>query len=324
MRVWGCLMLTVLCALTQITWASGCKDENGAEVKWFVALREPNSRKYLYFSDASAKFRQLRDEEFLNQLFQAVKPSREQLLLWNDEPAVLGSLQSLTSLQYAPTAHDKGVLYQGKDGRGFFLLHSVPKYPSIVGGKVDSATPAGSVYGQSMVCLTLTQDSSYSTIWSHVRAQRADIYHDTFNLPEPRVNREPTLESRLEGRTFNLVTKTALSLEHPFEDMLAGIYKTGWLVESWGRPYQPNRMQGYRVVNNRLVNFPSASFKSTSDHSKWAVALDADSLVCIGGMNHMESQAKRGGQFLCFKHKQLYQQLYYSIASPDDAFQQSD
>lgn len=53
------------------------------------------------------------------------------------------------------------------------------------------------------------------------------------------------------------------------------------------------------------------------DHSKWAISIESDKpFVCIGDMNRMRSQAKRGGGVICLKDdKQLWNNFKNSIYS---------
>jgi len=234
--------LALLAMLLASAAASQCRDETGATVSWFVALREPDSRRYQFFDNRSAKFRTLPDETFLKNLFQNVGVQRDQLLLWNDEPAAVSRLNLSPKVKDSTeTAHDKGVLFRGAgDRQGFFLLHSVPKFPEISNGVLNPVTPTGSTYGQSMICISTASDSSYQAIWSHLKAQNAAIYFNSFFFPVPPKTTVQVADSFIEGSFFRLVTKTILNLNPPFEGVLAPLFKTGWLVESWGRPYSPN------------------------------------------------------------------------------------
>ena len=88
-------------------------------------------------------------------------------MAWNDEPATVSSISSTSAsksnikvqyeafklkqqLHQTVTAHDKGILVKSaSDGSGFYLLHSVPKYPNIdrIKAAIDPVTPQGSSYG---------------------------------------------------------------------------------------------------------------------------------------------------------------------------------
>ena len=310
--------LVLLALVAVAVTPSQCVDENGAAVDWFVALREPNSRRYLFFDSYSTAFRPLPDETFLKNLFQNVDVLKDQLTLWNDEPAQVPWPGTPVKFRGAGLkAHDKGVLYKSAgDGQGFYLLHSVPKFPDISGGALDPKTPVGSIYGQSMMCVSISSPVTYLTIWNHLSAQKSNVYFNSFPFPEPPETTVQVVDSFIEGRLLRLVTKTIKNPNAPYEGMLAPLFKTGWLVESWGRRYAENTYAPYRVINNEGVNFPSGSYKSTQDHSKYALSFGSRGLLCIGGLNHMDSQEKRGGSFVCLTHLSLYDQFWNWIMNP--------
>lgn len=301
--------------------ASQCRDEQDRPVEWFFAIREPHTRKYIFFDQSSSEFRQVEDEAFLAFLFRDISPKKDSLLLWNDQPAEVDGLSKLSSINNKGLkAHDKGILFKNsKNSRGFFLLHSIPKFPDIQKDSINPETPQSSSFGQSMICLSTTTTKSYSTIWKHLNSQNALVYHDSFSFPVPKKTGKEIETSFIEGATFRLVTKSSQSKKPPFEGVLAPLFKTGWLVESWGRPYAENTYKPYRVINNEEVTFESSVYKSTSDHSKFAVSIDLPDLVCVGGMNHMDSQANRGGSFVCFSHATLHDQLLNQVltSSPE-------
>ena len=55
-------------------------------------------------------------------------------------------------------------------------------------------------------------------------------------------------------------------------------------------------------------------FKRTHDHSKWAISLDKKTpVVCIGDINRMESQRKRGGGTVCFKSADVWTSFNKSV-----------
>jgi len=118
-------------------------------------------------------------------------------------------------------------------------------------------------------------------------------------------------------------------------------------VETWRRSpvaytqcSAPNgtaiNVQNLRVVKG--VSGPTELQRYTTDHSKWAIAvcpiLSAqggwrnDSVgvcsddrfrpwICVGDINMMTSQAKRGGGTVCFEHLDLWLRLAGSVATAD-------
>jgi hypothetical protein len=69
---------------------------------------------------------------------------------WNDEKP---SGETSSS-----SAHAKGFIsYSLANSRGMFISHSIPKYPAYVNSKVvPTIAAAENVYGQDIVCMTLT------------------------------------------------------------------------------------------------------------------------------------------------------------------------
>lgn len=115
---------------------------------------------------------------------------------------------------------------------------------------------------------------------------------------------------------FRYITKAVNYIVDPYEDILAPLFRSSWIVESWGRPYKADVCNStYSIINNEQVTYVTPS-KNTEDHSKWAVSADIGGLICMSGLNHMSSQRNRGGSFICFNHGVLYNTLKYKIMSP--------
>ncbi|KAL1445524.1 hypothetical protein MTO96_044972 [Rhipicephalus appendiculatus] len=117
------------------------------------------------------------------------------------------------------------------------------------------------------------------------------------------------------------------------------------LVSTWrnGRggklPPACNGIAGPRVLDVLQMRFDQASsnaslaFDNTEDHSKWAVSLPGKTwthdkaeesggnndvgYVCVGTLNRMQSQLRRGGETLCFRNAMLHGLLLNSVVSHD-------
>jgi len=73
----------------------------------------------------------------------------------------------------------------------------------------------------------------------------------------------------------------------------------------------------FKVINVRALDVLGVSFKSSIDHSKWAVSANEtsqDDWVCIGDINRQKSQELRGGGTTCFENPQVAS-LYKSAIS---------
>jgi deoxyribonuclease-2 len=117
-----------------------------------------------------------------------------------------------------------------------------------------------------------------------------------------------------------------------YEGLVAPHYRSGFLVESWIRgdrlgKYCPNARtkssrHPYEVVDAKTmrVTLPTGqnrTWTETQDHAKWAVSLDSSYVVCVGDINRMSSQRKRGGGAVCFANKDLCFSLYNTITTSD-------
>ena len=101
--------------------------------------------------------------------------------------------------------------------------------------------------------------------------------------------------------------------------------ETDLLVETWrrgaGTPLSSNCSYEYKVNNVESVELNFAAGSSISrtspwsyleDHSKWAISVSKP-LTCIGDINRMASQAKRGGGSLCFDDASVWHATSKSV-----------
>ena len=92
------------------------------------------------------------------------------------------------------------------------------------------------------------------------------------------------------------------------------------MVESWPNGHgkmNSTCQQVFKVLNIDAIDFksdPEVKFTTHKDHSKWALSYnskskpnaplqDKDKYVCIGDINRMTTQKKRGGGTVCFQDK---------------------
>ena len=282
--------------------AYGCTNHRGEEVDWYVALRVPSSRRYLVFQRGAGQFEET-DEQLLAEAIGKLSFTENKLLVWND--------QTVDGTASTTKAHSKGFLHYQPGKNGFLFLHSIPHFIDTTDNLFKSKTRETSSYGQSLVCVTLSSPDQVQTAINHAVAQFSNFYEDTFGLPK---REKPAVQTMVADFPFGftLITKTSESDEHPFEDMLVKHFKVGWLVNTWSRPYKSescgSAVKVSNVIFKSLGGFVS---KSTQDHSKWALSYgDQRRIVCVGDLNHMESQAKRGGSFLCIDDASLYREMF--------------
>lgn len=146
--------------------------------------------------------------------------------------------------------------------------------------------------------------------------------------------------------TFVSFAKHAHYEQDVYEAAVGVTLRTDVLASTWrnGRggklpPACNGAGGGPRVLDVLQMRFDQASsnaslaFDNTEDHSKWAVSLpgkkwahdkvpergenDDAGYVCVGSLNRMQSQLRRGGETLCFRNAMLHGLLLNSVVSHD-------
>ena len=210
-------------------------------------------------------------------------------------------------------AHSKGTV--GYDSTsGFWLVHSVPKYPPYYKERIYYYPNSGREYGQSMLCMSLplseinSAGRQFQTTGPHFyNFSMPDSLKDTLpNLYDATVNKKQipvpsshiaTLKSK-GGMEFTSFAKSKKFGKDLYAGLVSPSLKKSLLAETWVFE-EKNRLQlccvpeethcPYNVYNVKYLNFSEeVHFKSCYDHSKWAVALDKSTL-CIGDINRRVS-----------------------------------
>jgi len=297
-------------------------DENGKPVDSWVALKVADSWNYYYISGTTW----VRSAYNLGQGTQGMVMRTAQqaygtgilMGMYNDE---LGGTSVSGSY-----AHAKGIL--ATDGnQGFWLVHSMPKWPAAATGRVSGPGPFDSkTYAQSLSCISVSAKTA-DTIASNLMVEKVYITGKSTasfssSLPnfakwlsggtDSRTQSVTQIKS-LGGYTYYQFAKSASWGKDLWDDFVAPYFKTALYAETWrngvgGRfgsictpPTGPKR-QAYEVRAVQTVTLPDGtSWQGTDDHSKWVVSQTggANSMWCVGGINRMCSQEKRGGGALC-------------------------
>ena len=208
-------------------------------------------------------------------------------------------------------AHSKGTV--GYDtSSGFWLVHSVPRFPPYYKERHYSYPESGQDYGQSMLCMSLplseinSAGRQFQTVGPHfynfsmpdsLRDKLPELYQATVNktqIPDP-TSRIVTLTSK-GGIEFRYFAKSKTFGKDLYAGLVSPSLKKSLLAETWIRSDKVNACCDpekahcpYDVYNVNWVKFnEEVSYHETKDHSKWAVALDKSTL-CIGDINRMVS-----------------------------------
>ncbi|TKR69261.1 hypothetical protein L596_021442 [Steinernema carpocapsae] len=228
-------------------------------------------------------------------------------------------LSNLTGIELASDeyGHTKGVtFFNQKDG--VWYIHSVPKFPH---AETYEYPASGRTYAQSMLCLSLKYDQ-LSKIGTQMYFNHPDIYSS--QLPINMAHDNPDLAKVLGGKhktgsptssVVDLVTKGGVKFrsfaktgefgKDLYDSLVAPDLKTPLKVETWrrGSPVPLDCSASYLVLDALEMKVGSTpEFKYTHDHSKMAVSSSGSHpYTCIGDINRMHSQFKRGGGTVCLK-----------------------
>ena len=267
---------------------------------------------------------------------QATDPQNS-YLLYNDEPD--------TGTASSSYGHTKGVLSAAGTEGGLWIVHSTPKFPASTGKAQFYFPETEIIYGQTFLCLSLSK-SEIDTVGQQLLLNKPYIYHKVgmFADVETTAAQFPNLGDVLRGnwnteggtgvqklnvgselQTFTSFAKNAQWNDDLYENLIAKHYSSGFLVETWLRgeeigPYCPPSSP-FRVVDAKTLSVvdgtQNRTWTESQDHAKWAVALDSSYVVCVGDINRMTSQRKRGGGAVCFSNRNLCYSLYNTVTTSD-------
>ncbi|VDM48869.1 unnamed protein product [Toxocara canis] len=236
----------------------------------------------------------------LSQLYSTLEDMGTFYMLYNDDHPGNGKVDPYRG-------HAKGVVVFNGDS-GFWLIHSVPNFPAIRQYLYPSS---GLRNGQSFLCISMKTDSLTSLATQMLYIQPS-IYLS--QLPNEFASRYPDLQKVIGKKSLNKTAKvfysvaqlvsqsgvqfTSFAKHKKFEkdiysELLAPKLRTSLLTETWlnGPGDLPSSCSSTYKVNNIVsVLIDGKQFKSSKDHSKWAVSADKrNPMLCIGDINRQVS-----------------------------------
>ncbi|MGI1670266.1 MAG: deoxyribonuclease II family protein [Neptuniibacter sp.] len=237
--------------------------------------------------------------------------------------------------------HCKGVLaFNKRKNSALLLLHSTPRFPT----KNELSLPEReAIFGQTYLCITLPDYHTAERIAEQMlRQQNPQVLTESSYLP-PDINSEESLsllfhggnieESRQPqtlsftskaGKRFLFIAKSRKWGKDFWIDLVSPQLKADLVVETWRRgavtPLRDTQSTSFDedalTLKFNVNSYLSYEWPYTKDHSKWAVSLKNSGnilpWVCVGDMNRMVSQEKRGGGCLCFQEENLWQALMHA------------
>jgi deoxyribonuclease-2 len=316
-------------------------DESGKPVDWWFAYKVPKLGKtaneptatgyeYIYYDPNIKKVVQspnlLTDGKgaldlTLKSIFDAPAPTTG-WILYNDE--MPPDTNKTDSSSYG---HTKGVLAFDTDTKtALWLLHSWPKFSDP--GATSMPTPE---YGQTYLCISIDMETASKIAAQMAIHQVPQVYlpripasldkNDPLNILSQTLNSNPAADSDVidyksrGGFDFKVIAKNKTWNKDFWNDLVGPALGTDINVETWIRGKIPPTLDSDGIHKTFDIKYIDLSplgvpwnWPETHDHAKWAVSVDSD-WVCVGDINRMISQEKRGGGTIAFQDNILWTAL---------------
>jgi deoxyribonuclease-2 len=243
-------------------------------------------------------------------------------ILYNDEkPANPGGTDD------GSLGHSKGVLaFDTASKSAFWLLHSWPKYAAP--GTIGMPTP---IYGQTFLCISLDMATASKIAEQMSNHQKPQVYlpriPDTLDKNDPlylltqALNPNAPGDSNVleftsrNGLNFKVIAKNRKWGKDFWNDLVGPTLGSDIDVETWIRGKIPPTLDSDGIHKTFDVKYIDLSrlgapwaWAETHDHAKWAITVDSD-WICVGDINRMISQQKRGGGTIAFQDDKLWAAL---------------
>jgi deoxyribonuclease II len=243
-------------------------------------------------------------------------------ILYNDEMPT-----DTKRLDSSSFGHTKGVIaFDTASKTAIWLLHSWPKFADP--GAAGMPTP---IYGQTYLCLSLDIATASQIANQMANHQEPQVYVP--RIPPALDKKDPLylLTQPLDpnakgdadvidcksrgGLAFKVIAKNRKWNKDFWNDLVGPTLKADMDVETWIRGKIPPVLDSDGIHKTFDVKYIDLSplgvpwtWPETHDHAKWGITVDSD-WVCVGDINRMVSQEKRGGGTIAFQDATLWAAL---------------
>jgi deoxyribonuclease-2 len=317
-------------------------DENGGPVDWWFAYKVPQlaqdqnslsatGYEYVYYDPKTrvvAKSPYLltnKDKKgAIDQTLKSVFGNPDATtgwILYNDEMPASAKRKDSGSF-----GHTKGVIaFDTATKTAIWLLHSWPKFADPLA--TDMPTP---IYGQTYLCLSLDLATASKIADQMANHQEPQVYvpripasldktDPLYILTQPLNPNAPgdgdviDCQSR-GGLAFKVIAKNRKWNKDFWNDLVGPTLGADMRDETWIRGKIPPILDSdgiHKTFDVSFVDFRPLlpwAWPETHDHAKWGITVDSD-WVCVGDINRMISQEKRGGGAIAFQEPTLWAAL---------------
>ncbi|KAL2084421.1 hypothetical protein ACEWY4_019939 [Coilia grayii] len=262
-------------------------------------------------------------------------------ILYNDKAPHSGkSIEE--DCKISECGHTKGVVLFNKES-GLWLVHSTPAFPPSKSEGQFSYPSTGVINGQNFLCVTYPLER-FQTIGEQLQINQPHVYDchvppalassvpsmvhlcgggvnvSVAGTPSTPANRSVTLTS-LGGSQFISFAKGASFNNGLYHGWVAPALRSDLLVQFWRRVRDvlpSDCTLGWKVLDlAQLSPGQRFTYKSTKDHSKWAVSPGPGSgalggtvgqggWVCVGDINRDKAEEQRGGGTVCHREPAVW------------------
>lgn len=260
--------------------------------------------------------------ETLNAVFNSEAASTG-WILYNDETPDEAQVTDDGNL-----GHTKGIIaYDTASKTAYWLLHSWPKFAEPKAKK--DPTP---MYGQTYLCLAISLATASQLAQQMAHNQEPQTYQcktpadlsktDPLYVLTQGVTLSPTPSTSVadlmtRGRLkFRVIAKNRAWNDDFWNNLVGPTLKADIDVETWIRgdkiPLVADSDGVHKTYDIKFINLGALGihmiWPESHDHAKWAITTDSN-WVCVGDINRMVSQRKRGGGTIAFQNQTLWQAL---------------
>ena len=248
-------------------------------------------------------------------------PATTGWILYNDEMPASAKRKDDGNM-----GHTKGVIaFDTASKTAYWLLHSWPKFEDP--GAPHDPTPK---YGQTYLCLSLDIDTASKIAAQMANHQEPQTYFpNAANLlktnplfvlmqplqPHPQGNANVIDLKTEAGLPFKVIAKNREWNDDFWNDLVGPTLKEDMDVETWIRGKIPPIADNdgiHKTFDIKYINLGPLgahwAWPETHDHAKWGITLHSD-WICVGDINRMISQKKRGGGTIAFQNETLWKAL---------------
>jgi deoxyribonuclease-2 len=242
-------------------------------------------------------------------------------ILYNDEMP-----EEAKRRDNAHLGHTKGVIaFDTASKTAYWLLHSWPKFT--VPGATTDPTPQ---YGQTYLCISIDLDTANKIAEQMLHHQEPQVYlPNAANLPktdalyqltQPLAPNPPGDSNVIQlksiaGMPFQVIAKNREWNKDFWNDLVGPTLDDDMDDETWIRGKIPPVADSdgiHKTFDIKYINLGPLgahwAWPETHDHAKWGITLHKP-WICVGDINRMVSQRKRGGGTIAFQNTTLWQAL---------------